>query len=66
VGGALRAGRGESGDCGGTAYLKKVGRSFNRGIDAEAELAYGDPVTEIVKWWKEWCDLLAMSTHGHR
>ena len=37
------------------------------GIPAEAELAYGDPVTEIVKWVRQkGCDLVAMSTHGHR
>ena len=51
-----------------TAYLKKVRAEFqSAGIDAEAELAYGDPVTEIVKWVEgKGCDLLAMSTHGHR
>jgi nucleotide-binding universal stress UspA family protein len=51
-----------------TAYLKKVRAEFQSvGIDADAELAYGDPVTEIVKWVKnKGCDLLAMSTHGHR
>lgn len=51
-----------------TAYLKKVRAEFQSvGIDAEAELAYGDPVTEIVKWVEaQGCDLLAMSTHGHR
>ncbi len=37
------------------------------GIPAEAELAYGDPVKEIVKWVQEkGCDLVAMSTHGHQ
>ena len=36
-------------------------------INAEAELAYGDPAKEIVKWVKQkGCDLVAMSTHGHR
>src|SRR5882724_6762042 len=51
-----------------TAYLKKVRAEFQAaGIEAEAELAYGDPVKEIVKWVEEkGCDLLAMSTHGHR
>jgi nucleotide-binding universal stress UspA family protein len=51
-----------------TAYLKKVQSEFqSAGIPAECELAYGDPVTEIVKWVKEkGCDLVAMSTHGHR
>jgi nucleotide-binding universal stress UspA family protein len=51
-----------------TAYLKKVRAEFQaKGIPAEAELAYGDPVTEIVKWVRQrGCDLVAMSTHGHR
>jgi nucleotide-binding universal stress UspA family protein len=51
-----------------TAYLKKVRAEFqSAGISAEAELAYGDPVTEIIKWVKQkGCDLVAMSTHGHR
>ena len=47
---------------------KGSGRSFNPlGIPAEAELAYGEPAKEIVKWvQKKGCDLVAMSTHGHR
>jgi nucleotide-binding universal stress UspA family protein len=51
-----------------TAYLNKVRGEFqSAGIPAEAELAYGDPVNEIVKWVKQkGCDLVAMSTHGHR
>jgi universal stress protein A len=51
-----------------TAYLNGVLAEFQAaGIPAEAELAYGDPVTEIVKWVRErGCDLVAMSTHGHR
>jgi nucleotide-binding universal stress UspA family protein len=51
-----------------TAYLDKVRRDFQMaGISADAELAYGDPVTEIVKWVEQkGCDLVAMSTHGHR
>ena len=51
-----------------TAYLDKVRAEFQSvGIRAEAELAYGDPVTEIVKWVEQrGCDLVAMSTHGHR
>jgi nucleotide-binding universal stress UspA family protein len=37
------------------------------GISAEAELAYGDPVKEIVNWVQQkGCDLVAMSTHGHQ
>ena len=51
-----------------TAYLEKVRAEFqSAGINADAELAYGDPVREIVKWVKQkGCDLVAMSTHGHR
>jgi nucleotide-binding universal stress UspA family protein len=51
-----------------TDYLKKVRAEFlEEGIPAEAELAYGDPVTEIVRWVeRKGCDLVAMSTHGHR
>ena len=49
------------------AYLQKVRAEFDTaGISAEAELAYGDPATEIIKWIEEkGCDLVAMSTHGH-
>jgi universal stress protein A len=51
-----------------TAYLQKLRAEFlARGITAEAELAYGDPTKEIVRWVEEkGCDLVAMSTHGHR
>jgi nucleotide-binding universal stress UspA family protein len=51
-----------------TAYLKKVREEFqSEGISAEAELAYGEPSREIVKWVEQkGCDLVAMSTHGHR
>ena len=51
-----------------TAYLQEVREEFRAaGISAEAELGYGDPVKEIVKWVEQkGCDLLAMSTHGHR
>jgi nucleotide-binding universal stress UspA family protein len=51
-----------------TAYLKRVGAEFqSAGIPVQAELAYGDPPTEIVKWVRQkGCDLVAMSTHGHR
>jgi universal stress protein A len=50
------------------AYLEKVRTEFQaEGIPAEASLAYGDPASEIVKWVRqEGCDLVAMSTHGHR
>lgn len=51
-----------------TAYLQKVRAEFqSAGIPAEAELAYGDPASEIIRWVQErGCDLVAMSTHGHR
>ncbi len=51
-----------------TAYLEKVRSEFEAaGIPAEAEMAYGEPVNEIIKWIKQkGCDLVAMSTHGHR
>jgi nucleotide-binding universal stress UspA family protein len=50
------------------AYLDKIKVEFEAaGVPAEAELAYGDPVREIVKWVEEnGCDLVAMATHGHR
>jgi nucleotide-binding universal stress UspA family protein len=52
----------------GRAYLDKVKAEFQAlGIPTEAELAYGDPVREIVRRVQEkGCDLVAMSTHGHR
>ena len=51
-----------------TAYLKRIRTELQAaGVPTEAELAYGDPVTEIVKWVRQkGCDLVAMSTHGHR
>src|SRR5262249_50333057 len=51
-----------------TAYLKTIRTEFeSEGISTQADLAYGDPVTEIVKLVKQkGCDLVAMSTHGHR
>ena len=49
-------------------YLRKVQSEFqSAGIPAEAELAFGDPANEIIKWVEDrGCDLVAMSTHGHR
>ena len=49
-------------------YLEKIRSEFRaEGINADADLAFGDPATEIVKWVKaNGCDLVAMSTHGHR
>ena len=51
-----------------TAYLQKVTAEFQaEGIPTEAELAYGEADKEIVSWVeKKGCDLVAMSTHGHR
>jgi len=50
------------------AYLEVVRAEFQAaGITADAELAYGEPAEEIIKWVNEQgCDLVAMSTHGHR
>ena len=49
------------------AYLEKVRIEFeSTGIPTGAELAYGEPADEIIKWVEEkGCDLVAMSTHGH-
>jgi nucleotide-binding universal stress UspA family protein len=51
-----------------TAYLERIRAEFQAmGIPTEAELAYGEPVKEIIKWIRhKGCDLVAMSTHGHR
>ena len=51
-----------------TAYLQKVCSELQAaGIPTEAELAFGEPVDEIIKWVQQkGCDLVAMSTHGHR
>lgn len=50
------------------AYLAKIKAELTAaGIPTEAELAFGEPATEIIKWVRErGCNLLAMSTHGHR
>ena len=49
-------------------YLEKIRAEFQAlGIPAQAELAYGEPASEIIKWVQQkGCDLVAMSTHGHR
>jgi nucleotide-binding universal stress UspA family protein len=51
-----------------SAYLERIRSEFQAaGIPASAELAYGDPVKEIIKRVEEkGCDLIAMSTHGHQ
>src|SRR5271170_1801166 len=45
-----------------TAYLEKVRAEFEAiGVPAQAELAYGEPADEIIKWIKQkGCDLVAM------
>lgn len=51
-----------------TAYLQKVQAEFQEAsIPTSFELGFGDPSREIVKWVEQkGCDLVAMSTHGHR
>jgi len=51
-----------------TQYLESVRAEFQKtGILADSELAYGDPAKEIIRWVQQkGCDLVAMSTHGHR
>lgn len=51
-----------------TAYLDRVRSELQAdGIPTDAELAFGSPAGEIVKWVQQkGCDLVAMSTHGHR
>jgi nucleotide-binding universal stress UspA family protein len=50
------------------AYLDKVREEFEAaGMSVETVLAFGEPADEIVKWIRaKGCDLVAMSTHGHR
>ena len=53
----------------GQAYLNGVKAEFEAiGVPADAQLAYGTPpAKQIIKWVQEnGCDLVAMSTHGHR
>ena len=51
-----------------TAYLESVrDRLTAEGLSVEVELAYGEPADQIIKWVENrGCDLVAMSTHGHR
>jgi len=51
-----------------TSYLEKIRAEFQSlGIPVQAELAYGEPAEQIIKWVEQkGCDLVAMSTHGHR
>jgi len=50
------------------AYLEGIAAGLERdGFEADAILASGDPVREIAAAaMREGCDLIAMSTHGHR
>ena len=50
------------------AYLEKMTKRLQqKGIATTHQLATGDPAKEIVRFAKECrCDLIAMSTHGHR
>jgi len=50
------------------AYLAKLTVELRaEGFEVDPELAFGDPAREIIKWVEDrHCDLLAMSTHGHR
>ena len=50
-------------------YVSRVRAEFEAaGIPTDAVLAYGTPpAKQIIKWVEEnGCDLVAMSTHGHR
>ena len=49
-------------------YLEKIADEIEKkGIEADALLASGDPATEIAQAaQREGCDLIAMSTHGHK
>jgi nucleotide-binding universal stress UspA family protein len=49
-------------------YLEQVATRLQaEGLDVDAVLAGGDPSAEIVRLAEqEQCDLIAMSTHGHR
>lgn len=49
-------------------YIEMVSASLEAdGLDADALLASGDPASEIAQAAvREECDLIAMSTHGHK
>jgi nucleotide-binding universal stress UspA family protein len=49
-------------------YLDQVKSELAaEGLAVSAHLAYGDPAKEIIRFSAECgCDLIAMSTHGHR
>ena len=50
------------------AYLEKVASDLRgQGLGVKTHLALGEPATGILKTAKEEaCDLIAMTTHGHR
>lgn len=50
------------------AYLDQIRAELEAvGVPGQSEVAYGKPAKEIVNWVQEnGCDLVAMSTHGHR
>ena len=50
------------------AYLDATADHLRKaGLEVTAQLALGDPPTEILKTAeKEKCDLIAMTAHGHR
>ncbi len=50
------------------AYLEKAAADLRKeGLDVTTHLALGDPATGILKTaQEEECDLIAMTTHGHR
>src|SRR5437879_13789582 len=49
-------------------YLETIARQFRaQGLTATTQLALGDPPKEIIKTAEhENCDLIAMTSHGHR
>ena len=49
-------------------YIERVSSELeSRGVEADAVLASGDPAKEIASAAvREGCDLIAMSTHGHK
>ena len=50
------------------AYLEKAANDLRaQGLEVSTQLALGDPATGILKTAdEEACDLIAMTTHGHR
>lgn len=49
-------------------YLERAAADLrSHGLEVETELALGDPATGILRTaTREGCDLIAMTTHGHR